>query len=136
MIAKTYLAFDYGISRMGVAVGQTVTEAATPLGILHTKNGRPQSRQLDRLVRDWTPDGFVLGMPDVPSAPHHTNIARRVRSFASYLNRRYGKPYFFIDERFTSRIAEIQYKGEVRQDFRHSLVAQILLNDWLRQHGE
>ena len=135
MTARTYLAFDYGMSRMGVAVGQTVSGSATALSVLHIKNGKPQPKQLDKLMKDWAPDGFILGMPDAPQAEHDMNIARRVKSFADYLRRRYSKPCFFIDERLSSRIAEAHYADGVQEDLIHSLVAQTLLNDWLRRHS-
>lgn len=129
MTAKTYLAFDYGISRMGVAVGQTVSLSATALEILAAKGGKPQPEQLDRLVKDWRPAGFVLGLPAEPKANGRINIAKRVRSFAAYLTRRYHKPCFFIDERLSSRVVRDKgYKGYI-----DSLVAQALLNDWLAQ---
>lgn len=144
MAAKTYLAFDYGIRRIGVAVGQTISQSATALSILMVKNGRPQSEQLDRLVEDWHPAGFVLGLPAEPKTQGPINIARRVRSFAAYLTRRYHKPCFFIDERLSSRvIKDREYGGhrenrENRENKSHkghidSLVAQALLNDWLAQ---
>jgi len=143
MTAKTYLAFDYGIRKMGVAVGQTVSRSATALSILMVKNGRPQSEQLDRLVEDWHPAGFVLGLPAEPETKGPINIAKRVRSFAAYLTRRYHKPCFFIDERLSSRvIKDKEYGKKYRESKGHkgyhkayidSLVAQALLNDWLAE---
>ncbi len=115
MTANTYLAFDYGIRRMGVAVGQTVSRSATALSILLVKNGRPHSEQLDRLVEDWQPAGFVLGLPAEPETQGPINIAKRVRSFASYLTRRYHKPCFFIDERLSSRVIKDKEKKYDRE---------------------
>ena len=128
---RTFLAFDYGTRRMGIAVGQSITGSATPLKLLAMKNGRPQPAQLDKLVGEWSPAGFVLGMPAGPQAPTNVNIARRVKSFAGYLRRRYRKPCFFVDERLSSRVIAARHTNTNQAV--DSEVAQALLGAWLAE---
>ena len=117
---------------MGVAVGQKITGSASPLAILTMKNGKPQPQQLNKLVDEWVPDGFVLGMPAEPCEPTDVNIVKRVKSFAGYLQRRYQKPCFFVDERLSTRVIKERYKKR----FVDSEVAQALLGAWFAEKGK
>ena len=131
MTEETFLAFDYGTHRMGVAVGQSITRSSTSLKLLAMKNGKPQPQALDNLVQEWSPAGFVLGMPAMPSAPTDVNIVKRVKSFAGFLQRRYEKPCFFVDERLSSSAMKTRplNKGESLD----SKVAQALLATWFAE---
>ncbi len=138
-----FLAFDYGTVRTGVAVGQSVTGTAMPLAPLGMKNNKADKTQLDSLIAEWQPTGFVLGMPALPDGDHCINIAKRVRSFAGYLNRHYSRSCYFVDERLSSRsledtCSEARLPGEPRvraaadQAAADSRVAQALLCAWLQ----
>lgn len=157
---RTYLAFDYGTVRTGVAVGQTLTHTATPLPALMMANGRVAEDDLDALINAWQPKGFIIGLPATPSADARSsdpsrlhpevrdpgggvNIARRVRAFAAYLGRRYGLVCHFVDERLTTRTVlderrALRDQGKDRQDGAavDSRVAEMLLCEWMRQHDD
>ena len=60
---NTYLGFDFGMKRIGVAVGQTVTKTAKALFTLAAKNGTPDWQIIEALTKEWQTDGFVGGIP-------------------------------------------------------------------------
>ena len=101
---ETILAFDYGLRRIGVAVGQTVTGGASPLGVVDNGDRGPEYARIDALIREWRPDRIVVGMPlhadGSPSA-----LVPTIRAFMRDLER-YGLPVSEMDERHSSQEAE------------------------------
>ena len=101
---RTILCFDFGLRRIGVAVGQDVTGSASPLGIVANRDDGIDYEHIARLVAEWRPTSLVVGMPahadGSPSALHES-----VNAFINDLAR-YGLPVATVDERYTSIEAE------------------------------
>ena len=62
-VEGTILALDYGLARIGVAVGNTLTQSARPLVILHAVKREDRWLQLSALFEEWNPVAFVVGVP-------------------------------------------------------------------------
>ena len=60
---ETILAFDFGLRRIGVAVGQSVTMSASPLGVVPNSDDGPDFDAIARLVDEWRPTRLVVGLP-------------------------------------------------------------------------
>jgi putative Holliday junction resolvase len=105
---ETIIAFDFGLRRIGVAVGQSVTRSANPVGTVARKDGAPDFASIDAMVRGWRPSRLVVGMPahadGSPSA-----IQSHIMTFIEQLAR-YDLPVDTIDERYTSVEAEAALK--------------------------
>ena len=100
----TILAFDYGLRRIGVAVGQTVTGSASPLGIVDNGDRGPDHARIEALIREWRPNHIVVGMPlHADGSPGE--LAPTIRAFMHELEQ-FGLPVSEIDERHTSQEAE------------------------------
>lgn len=133
-IPKILLAFDFGKKRIGVAVGQTVTQTARPLVTIAAKDGTPDWQTVTPLIKKWQPDALVVGIPlnmDGTDQP----LTNDARSFAKKLKDQYNLPVFEMDERLTTKDArerlfnEGGYKalqsGQIDQ-----VAAQIILQNW------
>ena len=101
---KTILAFDFGLRRIGVAVGQDVTGSASPLGVVENRDSGVNHAQLAALIKEWRPTNLVVGMP-VHADGSPSTIQQHVKEFIGELER-YGLPVDTIDERYTSIEAE------------------------------
>ncbi len=100
----TYLAFDYGRRRIGVAVGSRRSGRAQPLKVLACAGGRPDWRAIDALVAAWSPEALVVGLPlDMDGG--RNPLTRAARRFGETLRQRYNLPVHMVDERLTSRSA-------------------------------
>lgn len=126
------LGFDYGVRKIGVAVGQTITHTATPLCTLPTRDGKPDWDAIGQLIREWQPESLVVGLPyqmDDVEAP----VAERARRFARQLEGRYRLPVFLADERLTTREAIRQLGREARRDAPRvdAMAARLILETWL-----
>ena len=102
--ATTVLAFDFGLRRIGVAVGQDITGSASPLGVIANRLEGPDFEHLDTLVRRWQPTQLVVGMPSHADGSA-SDMQAPVNAFIEALAR-YGLPIDTVDERYTSIDAE------------------------------
>ena len=101
---RTILCFDFGLRRIGVAIGQDITGSASPLGVVANRDGGIDHAHISRLIAEWHPTSLVVGMPahadGSPSA-----LQDSVNAFINDLAR-YGLPVATVDERYTSIEAE------------------------------
>ncbi len=102
--AGTWLAFDFGEKRIGVAIGNTLTGGARPLCVLPSSPVTDRFTRIAALMREWEPAAFVVGLPVYPDGEDHP-FAARCRRFANQLHGRFGLPVFLEDERYTSALA-------------------------------
>lgn len=132
------LGFDFGLRRIGVAVGQTITETATPLDTLISHGEEPDWEAVDRLVAHWTPDRLVLGMPSNPDGSRHA-LARPIARFRRALEERYALPVELVDENLSSSEASSVLREQRRRGRRRRvrktdvdrISAAILLERWM-----
>lgn len=116
---NTVLAFDFGLRRIGVAVGQDVTGSASPLGVVDNRDGDIDFAAIDRLVGEWRPVRLVVGMPlNADGSPGELDAP--VRAFVEALGR-YDLPVVTTDERYSSIEAERVLK-EARADGRRGRI--------------
>lgn len=102
--ARTILAFDFGLRRIGVAVGQDVTGSASPLGVIANRDDGLDHDRLDALIREWRPTQLVVGKPSHADGST-SDMQRNVELFIEELAR-YKLPIDTVDERYTSIEAE------------------------------
>ncbi|HEY4369786.1 MAG TPA: Holliday junction resolvase RuvX [Steroidobacteraceae bacterium] len=133
------LAFDYGTRRIGVASGDTLTCTARALTTLE-RSAEPPWAAIDKLVQDFHPAQFVVGVPyNMDGTPTHLTAA--TRTFARELHARYRNPVALVDERLSSREAEGQLRearagGFKKRRLTHADVdmaaAKVLLERWFQ----
>ena len=129
------LGFDFGVKRIGVAVGQSLTGSASALKPLPARDGVPDWEVVARLVREWSPDAFVVGLP-LNMDGSESEMCQRARKFANRLHGRFGKPAHLMDERLSSFEAKglaMAQTGE--RDFGRfsvdGLAASLIVESWL-----
>ncbi|OUR72805.1 Holliday junction DNA helicase RuvA [Marinomonas sp. 42_23_T18] len=135
---RTLLGFDFGTTRIGIAVGQEITATATPLNPIKARDGIPNWDIIAAFVKEWQPDGFVIGLP-LNMDGSENDMCQRARKFANRLHGRYNKPSYMMDERLSSYEA----KGEVIKDggnrnFKENSVdgiaARMILESWFLEN--
>ena len=101
---KTILAFDFGLRRIGVAVGQSVTGSASPLAVVANRDTGVDQGAIAALIREWRPTQLVVGMP-AHADGSASDMRQPILEFVDAL-KRYGLPVATVDERYTSIAAE------------------------------
>ena len=97
---QTLLAFDYGVKRVGVASGNSLTRQAQALQTISAQ-GRRQFDHIAKLLQDWQPQALVVGVPFHPDGAEHDNTLR-ARRFAASLRGRFHLPVYEVDERYST----------------------------------
>ena len=119
---RTVLAFDFGLKRIGVAVGEPELRTAHPLRALSGFD------QIQPLIAEWKPAALVVGVPlSVSGEPHA--MTRQAGDFARRLERRFKLPVMRVDERYSSLEAESRLRGMKRKNV-DSVAAQLLLEQY------
>lgn len=126
---KTVLGFDFGLKYIGVAVGQSITQTASPLETLLAKDGIPNWEDIQILITRWQPTELIVGVPlnMDGSTQRMTHCAKR---FIHRLQDYYKLPVHEVDERLSSwEITHTEKK--TRQS--HSHVACLLIEQWFQK---
>jgi putative pre-16S rRNA nuclease len=131
----TILAFDFGARWIGVAVGDTETRLANPLGMFEAASGTRCMAEVETLVREWRPGRLVVGLPLAMDGSEH-DMTRRARRFARQLQARFRLPVDLADERLSSATAEAHLRetgrgGREHKNAAHALAATIILQSYL-----
>jgi putative Holliday junction resolvase len=123
----SFLAFDFGLKRTGVAVGNRLTGRATPQPTIRAE-GDARWAQVAARIAEWRPDALVVGVPFHPDGAEHENT-RRARRFARQLHGRFALPVYEVDERYSSTEA---LAGGAREADVDGVAAAIILEQFLR----
>jgi len=97
---QTFLAFDFGLKRTGVASGNRLTRTATPQATIRAE-GDARFEQIAARLKAWQPDALVVGIPTHPDGAAHENTARALK-FARQLRGRFNKIVYEVDERYST----------------------------------
>ncbi len=123
------LGFDFGTKRIGVAYGQSITGTAQPLQTLNARDGIPDWQEIEKLVVQWRPTVFVVGLP-FNMDDTESELLLRARKFGQRLEGRLHKPCYGMDERLSSFEARGQLlRGEADAQI-DSLAAKLILESW------
>src|SRR5512139_3838217 len=140
--ARIVVGFDFGMRRIGVAVGDTLTRSASPHATVACQDSGPDWAGIDRVVRALGPDLLVVGAPyNDDGSPGR--IAAAADAFAADLGARYKLAVERADERFSSTEAasllrEKRASGQRRRSVKKgdvdSAAAAVLLSGWLENN--
>lgn len=130
----TYLAFDYGVKRIGVAKGQTISRSASPLKIVQAGTST-QWNEITALIQEWAPAALVVGIPyteDGTTTPH----IKKILKFIEELKQRFRIPVFDIDERLSSYAAKDLLSQATNRRIRalDDTAAAVILQSWFDGH--
>ena len=122
----SFLSFDFGTRRVGVAVGNTLLKRAQPLKTVAAE-GDARFAALAALIEEWRPDALVVGVPFHPDGAEHENTVR-ARRFARQLHGRFRLTVHEVDERYTT--TEALAMGAEDAD---AAAAALILDQFLRE---
>lgn len=123
------LGFDFGIKRIGIAMGNTLTGQAQPLAVVKAIDNAARFAQIGALIAEWTPTRLIVGEPRHPDGAEH-EMTLRCRRFANQLHGRYNLPVVLVDERYSSAVIQAK-RGEVID----AKAAAIILQQYFDDHA-
>jgi putative holliday junction resolvase len=126
------LAFDYGLRRIGVAVGNALTGTATALPVLPARDGVPDWERIRRLIGEWRPTLLVVGLPlNMDGTP--SEMSERAARFSRRLHGRFGIRCELMDERLSSFEARDRMAGGSDRTAVDSVAACVILEGWFAE---
>lgn len=133
----TLMGFDFGTQKIGIAIGQQLTQTASALPEIPAKDGQPQWQTVASLIEEWKPDAFVVGIPFNEDGSENP-LSARARKFGNRLHGRFGLPLFTINEHLSSYDARDhiqQYSGRAAKSNRYvdSVAAVLILESWFSE---
>ena len=129
---RTLMGFDFGTQRIGIATGQRLTATSQQLEPIKARDGIPDWDLLQRIIDEWQPDAFVVGLP-LNMDDSESDLSSRARKFARRLQGRFGVQVEMVDERLTSREAKMLSREQGTQDLTKidHIAASLILQSWL-----
>ena len=138
MTIKTYLGFDVGTKRTGIAIANSLTSHASGIDtIIHNKDGSTNWVHLEEMINKHLPDKFIVGLP-LDKDNNEQEMTFIARSFGRKLEKRFDKKVIFIDEYLSSSEAKKQlkwhyaHKNADRGDV-DKRSAELILQTWLNE---
>lgn len=128
---ETLLAFDFGTRRIGVAIGNSLTDSARALTTIDEASDERRFAAIAALIAQWRPDRLVVGRPTDEDGTE-TQTTKRATRFANRLRGRFGLPVDAVDERFSSREAQaIIASAGGSPDEEDGIAAEVILRQYL-----
>ena len=122
------MAFDFGTTKIGVAVGQQITGTASPVAVVKARDGIPQWLAIDRLVEEWQPKVLVVGLP-INMDGTESDMSKAAARFSRRLHGRYGIRIELMDERLSTFEAR-EFENPDQLD---AIAAKLILETWLAE---
>ena len=119
--------FDFGIKRIGIAMGNTLTGQAQPLAVIKAIDNAARFDAIGALIAEWGPALLVVGEPRHPDGAEH-EMTLRCRRFANQLHGRFKLPVELVDERYSSAVLKGK-RGEVIDDQAAAIILQQYFDD-------
>ena len=136
----TYLAFDFGEKRIGVAVGEWPLETVHPLQTIRGERNDTRFSAIAALIREWQPVRLIVGLPVALDGTPHAMTARCTR-FANQLRGRFAMPVDYADERLSSaeaeeRLRESGYNARGAKEYLDAVAAQVILQSYFQRNSQ
>ncbi len=119
--------FDFGIKRIGIAMGNTLTGQAQPLAVIKAIDNAARFEAIGALIAEWGPARLVVGEPRHPDGAEH-EMTLRCRRFANQLHGRFKLPVELVDERYSSAVINGK-RGQVIDDQAAAIILQQYFDD-------
>lgn len=129
------IGFDFGTKRIGSAVGQEITQTASPLITFRALKGVPQWQEVKKLIESWQPKYLLVGVPTcIDNSPLHTT--KKAKKFAAELELRFNLPVYLVDERLTTievrqRLFDSGGYRKLQRSNIDCLAACLIVEQWL-----
>ena len=138
---STYIAFDFGMKKMGIAIGQNITNTASPMDSVVMKNGNPDWNALKQLIEEYRPTSIILGKPDVKDKSSEA-LMKKIEAFKEILEMDLNQNVEWALEHLTTEDAKEKLKLQRQEGILSrrimkgqvdSMAAAIFLQDWMNQ---
>jgi putative Holliday junction resolvase len=134
---ETIVAFDFGLRRIGVAVGQNITASANPISAISNSDTGPDWQAISAILSEWRPARLIVGMP-LHKDGSPSEMVRHINQFIGELER-FSRPVETVDESYSSLEASellklertLGLRGRINKEAIDSVAAMLIAERWL-----
>lgn len=133
------LAFDFGLKRIGVAVGEFELKLAHPLDTITVSNLEQTMAAIEKLIKEWRPECLLVGHPHHENGAPHA-LSGAIKDFVKKLEQRTQLEVVLSDESYSSAAASMALRdaginGRKQKAMLDSVAAQEILQGYFENHG-
>lgn len=136
---ETIVAFDFGLRRIGVAVGQSITASANPIATISNSDTGPDWQAISAILSEWRPARLIVGMP-LHKDGSPSKMVKHINQFIGEL-KRFSRPVETVDESYSSLEASellksertLGLRGRINKEAIDSVAAMLIAERWLRR---
>lgn len=135
---ETYLAFDFGLKKIGIAVGDSDCRIASALTRIPSAPKQARWTAIQDLITEWQPTMLVVGISRNMDGSD-SELTHTIRRFSRQLEGRFELPVQLVDETLSSKGAwELisdapQFKHRKAMNKQDQVAAQLILQTWFEQ---
>jgi len=134
---ETIVAFDFGLRRIGIAVGQNITASANPISAISNSDTGPDWQAISAILSEWCPARLIVGMP-LHKDGSPSEMVRHINQFIGELER-FSRPVETVDESYSSLEASellklertLGLRGRINKEAIDSVAAMLIAERWL-----
>ena len=143
-MSNTAMGFDFGTKRIGIATGQDLTGTAQGVATVGNSGKNGPWNDIEELIHQWQPDMLVVGLP-LGKEGAETMLSTAARQFGTELASRFSRPVHYIDETWTSRVAESVVAGAPpagkrmigrQKNLRDQIAAELILSTFFNEQSQ
>jgi putative Holliday junction resolvase len=133
------LAIDFGMKRMGFAVGNTDLRTAAPIVPMVRQNEQQDTMYIQNLLDEYDIAKIIIGYP-LNMDGSKSDFTLQVENFARQIKERFAIESEFVDERLTSfeadeMLKEFQPDYKKRKKVLDSVSALVILRSYMERVG-
>lgn len=134
-MSETYLGFDYGIKKIGVATGQSVLATTSPLQTIRAVKQATNWGMVSEIIETWRPVALIVGISTHADGSDNL-VTQAMHRFCRQLDGRYRLPVYTVDETLTTFEAKSMLHNELGLNYKKlmqvqdQVAAQLILQTW------
>ena len=123
------LAIDFGLKKVGLAIGNTLTKTSMPISTIFYKSKQELFNLLEKHVTEWKPEFIIIGNP-LNMDQTESEMSKLAEKFSNQFSKKFNLAVELVDERLSS----FEAKEFTKDDNLDAMAAKLILDSWMNNN--
>ena len=123
------LAIDFGLKKVGLAIGNTLTKTSMPISTIFYKSKQELFNLLEKHVVEWKPELIIIGNP-LNMDQTESEMSKLAEKFSNQFSKKFNLAVQLVDERLSS----FEAKEFAKDDNLDAMAAKLILDSWMNNN--
>ena len=123
------LAIDFGLKKVGLAIGNTVTKTSMPISTIFYKSKQELFNLLEKHVIEWKPECIIIGNP-LNMDQTESEMSKLAEKFSNQFSKKFNLAVELVDERLSS----FEAKEFAKDGNLDAMAAKLILDSWMNNN--